>query len=107
MMNIGGIKPQLDADQKIVPVRNHGIHCMSLGLVTDGGAVVWRGPMVISCVQRLLFTTAWPRLHTLVVDMPPGTGDVALSIAQLLDTTGAVLVSTPQTVALEDVSKAA
>lgn len=81
---------------------------MSVGfLVGREGAVVWRGPMVMSGVQQLLLNTAWPPLHTLLLDLPPGTGDVALSIAQLVHVTGAVLVTTPQDVALSDVIRGA
>ena len=62
---------------------------MSVGLLTPAdAAVVWRGPMVMSAIQRLLLGTAWPSLHTLILDLPPGTGDVPLSISQLIYTTG-------------------
>uniref|UniRef100_A0A2P2HYH0 Iron-sulfur protein NUBPL-like n=2 Tax=Hirondellea gigas TaxID=1518452 RepID=A0A2P2HYH0_9CRUS len=109
MMNLQGHKPYLDKDNKMIPLVNHGIHCMSVGFLIPGeaAAMVWRGPMVMSAVQRLILTTAWPELHTLVLDLPPGTGDVALSTVQLLHVTGAVLVSTPQDVALADVRRGA
>jgi len=108
MMGLQGVKPRQDKEGNIVPVVNYGIHCMSLGLlVPPRSAVVWRGPLVMQSVQRLVRGVAWPRLHALLLDMPPTTGDVALSVAQLLPVRGAVLVSTPQDVALADVYRAA
>ncbi|KAF2360898.1 Mrp/NBP35 ATP-binding protein [Trinorchestia longiramus] len=108
MMNLHNTKPALDKDKRMVPLLNYGIHCMSVGLMVPAdGAMIWRGPMVMSAVQQLLLRTAWPSLHTLLLDLPPGTGDVALSVAQLVQVTGAVLVSTPQDVALADVKRGA
>ena len=68
-------------------------------------AVVWRGPMVMGAIQKLAFGTAWGALDILIVDMPPGTGDIHLSVAQTIDVKGAVVVSTPQSVALIDAKK--
>ncbi|KAA0188350.1 hypothetical protein HAZT_HAZT002822 [Hyalella azteca] len=108
MMNLHNIKPALNKDNHMLPLVNYGVHCMSVGLMVPAdAAVVWRGPMVMSAVQQLLLRTAWPPLHTLLLDLPPGTGDVALSVAQLVHVAGAVLVSTPQDVALADVRRGA
>ncbi|MCL4136374.1 UNVERIFIED_CONTAM: hypothetical protein GTU68_056030 [Idotea baltica] len=102
MMNLNG-KPEMDKDDNFLPLMNYGIKCMSMGfLVEEKDAIVWRGPMVMSAVQRLLLRTAWGRLEYLVLDMPPGTGDTQLSISQLVQVDGAVIVSTPQDIALLD-----
>ncbi|KAG0711023.1 Iron-sulfur protein NUBPL [Chionoecetes opilio] len=107
MMNLSAA-PELDQNQKMVPLSNYGIQCMSIGfLVEEKAAVVWRGPMVMSAVQRLLLNTAWPPLKYLVLDMPPGTGDTQLSISQLIEVTGSIIVSTPQDIALLDARRGA
>lgn len=107
MMNLTGA-PELDKDDNMIPLSNYGIKCMSMGfLVEEKAAVVWRGPMVMSAVQRLLLRTAWGKLKYLVLDMPPGTGDTQLSISQLISVTGAVIVSTPQDIALLDARRGA
>ncbi|XP_045130328.1 iron-sulfur protein NUBPL-like [Portunus trituberculatus] len=108
MMNLSA-PPEIDQNDKMVPLSNYGIQCMSMGfLVEEKAAVVWRGPMVMSAVQRLLLHTAWgPDLKYLVLDMPPGTGDTQLSISQLIDVTGAIIVSTPQDIALLDARRGA
>ncbi len=91
----------------IVPPVYHGVKTMSIGLLNPGDkAVVWRGPMLHSAVQQFLRQVEWGELDYLVVDMPPGTGDVQLSMAQMVALAGAVLVTTPQEVALSDVRKA-
>ncbi len=93
--------------EMIVPPVYHGVKTMSIGLLNPGDkAVVWRGPMLHSAVSQFLRQVEWGELDYLVVDMPPGTGDVQLSLAQLVPVTGAVLVTTPQEVALSDVCKA-
>ncbi|XP_048393417.1 iron-sulfur protein NUBPL isoform X2 [Stegostoma tigrinum] len=90
------------------PLVNFGIACMSMGfLVEEGTPVVWRGLMVMSAIERLLRQVDWGQLDYLVVDMPPGTGDVQLSISQNIPISGAVIVSTPQDIALLDVERAA
>lgn len=107
MMNLTE-SPQLDQQDRMVPLINYGVHCMSMGLlVQSGSAVVWRGPMLISALNKLLFGTSWTDSDYLIVDTPPGTGDIHLSLAQSVLLAGAVLVSTPQRLALEDVSKGA
>ncbi len=91
----------------ILPPVYHGVKTMSIGLLNPGDkAVVWRGPMLHSAVSQFLRQVEWGELDYLVVDMPPGTGDVQLSLAQMVSIAGAVLVTTPQEVALSDVRKA-
>jgi ATP-binding protein involved in chromosome partitioning len=94
-------------DGKIQPVESAGVKILSMGLlVPPREAVVWRGPMLHSALTQFVRDAAWGDLDYLVVDMPPGTGDVAISLSQLLDVTGAVIVCTPQDVALLDATKA-
>ena len=93
--------------QKIIPAIHYGIKVMSIGFfVEKEGAVVWRGPMVHKLLQQFLEDVDWGNLDYLVVDLPPGTGDAQLSLSQLIPITGAVMVTTPQEVALIDVVKA-
>ena len=99
-------RPQI-VDDRIQPVVVDGLRMMSMGLlVPEGEAVIWRGPMLHTALTQFLRDTAWGDLDYLVIDMPPGTGDVALSLSQLLPLTGAVVVCTPQDVALLDAVKA-
>ncbi|NBV44967.1 MAG: MRP family ATP-binding protein [Planctomycetia bacterium] len=103
-------RPQIE-DGKIQPLRltvgPHPLPVMSMGfLVPPGEAVVWRGPMLHGAIQQMLRDTAWGPLDYLVIDMPPGTGDIALSLSQVLPLSGAVVVCTPQDVALLDATKA-
>jgi ATP-binding protein involved in chromosome partitioning len=92
---------------KIVPVDAHGIRFMSMGLLVDQGeAVVWRGPMLHSAIKSFLHDVDWDGCDYLIVDLPPGTGDVQLSLIQQTVVTGAVVVTTPSTVAIEDAVKA-
>ncbi len=94
------------ADQKIIPAVHHGLKVISVGFFTDRNeAVVWRGPMVHRLLQQFLADVLWGDLDYLVCDLPPGTGDVQLSLSQLIPITGAVMVTTPQEVALNDVVK--
>jgi ATP-binding protein involved in chromosome partitioning len=91
----------------ILPLENHGVKVMSMGLLTKGDQpVIWRGPMLHSVVAQFLLKVEWGELDYLVVDMPPGTGDVQLSLTQLVPVTGAVVVTTPQEVAAQDVRRA-
>ncbi|XP_071515546.1 iron-sulfur cluster transfer protein NUBPL [Panulirus ornatus] len=107
MMNLSA-SPELDKNDNMIPLSNYGIKCMSIGfLVEEKAAIVWRGPMVMSAIQRLLLRTAWGNLKYLVLDLPPGTGDTQLSISQLVTVTGAVIVSTPQDIALLDARRGA
>lgn len=91
---------------KMIPLVNYGVDTMSIGyLVKQDAALVWRGPMLMSALEKLLHGTLWRDLDVLVVDMPPGTGDVHLSVVQTVEVAGAVIVSTPQKVALDDARK--
>lgn len=99
-------KLEINAQQKMIPHQRHGIWASSLGYLTDTkDAAIWRGPMASAALQQLFRDTKWPRLDYLIVDMPPGTGDIQLTFAQKLPITGAVVVTTPQTVALADAEK--
>ena len=99
-------RPQL-SENRIQPVVVDGIRVMSMGfLVPEGEAVIWRGPMLHTALTQFLRDTDWGELDFLIIDLPPGTGDVALSLSQLLPLTGAVIVCTPQNVALLDAVKA-
>lgn len=99
-------EPRLTDDGKLLPLSNFGVPLMSMGyLVKPENAVVWRGLMVMKALQQLLFEVAWPKLDYLVIDMPPGTGDTQLTISQQLKVDGAVIVSTPQDIALIDAVK--
>jgi len=99
-------KPKIRED-KLVPVTRHGVAVMSLGLLSDERTpVIWRGPLVARMVQQFLADVDWGDLEYLVIDLPPGTGDVQLTLAQSCPLSGAVVVTTPQEVALEDVYRA-
>jgi ATP-binding protein involved in chromosome partitioning len=97
-------KPDLAPDgQKLIPLEAYGVRVMSIGfLIEEGAPVIWRGPMVISALTQLLREVDWGELDVLVVDMPPGTGDTQLTMAQNVPLSGAVIVSTPQDLALID-----
>jgi ATP-binding protein involved in chromosome partitioning len=100
MMNVGEEKG------KIVPLERYGIKLMSIGLLVDEkSAVVWRGPMASSAIKQFVTDVYWGELDYLVIDMPPGTGDIHLTILQTVPVTGAVIVTTPQEVALADAKK--
>ncbi|HUF55351.1 MAG TPA: Mrp/NBP35 family ATP-binding protein [Thermohalobaculum sp.] len=106
MMGISG-RPSSPDGKTILPLRNHGVTCMSIGfMVPEGEAVVWRGPMLMGALQQMLRQVEWGRLDVLLVDLPPGTGDVQLTLAQKAEVTGAIVVSTPQDIALLDARKA-
>ena len=90
----------------IVPLERYGIKLMSIGLLVDEkNAVVWRGPMASSAIRQFVTDVAWDELDYLVIDMPPGTGDIHLTLMQTVPVTGAVVVTTPQDVALADAKK--
>jgi len=96
-------KPELDGERKMIPLRRFGLAIMSIGfLVEEETAMIWRGPMVMSAVTQMLRDVAWGALDVLVVDMPPGTGDAQLTLAQNVPLKGAVIVSTPQDLSLID-----
>ncbi|KAH7517321.1 hypothetical protein FEM48_Zijuj09G0051200 [Ziziphus jujuba var. spinosa] len=96
-------KPEVTGDKKMVPIESYGVKCMSIGLLVDKDApLVWRGPMVSSALEKMTRGVEWGTLDILVVDMPPGTGDTQITVSQRLQLSGAVIVSTPQDVALMD-----
>jgi len=96
-------KPVLNDDKKMIPIDRFGLSVMSIGfLVAEETAMIWRGPMVMSAVTQMLRDVAWGQLDVLVVDMPPGTGDAQLTLAQSVPLKGAIIVSTPQDLALID-----
>ncbi|XP_075610145.1 iron-sulfur cluster transfer protein NUBPL isoform X1 [Balearica regulorum gibbericeps] len=107
MMNLRG-NPEVTPKNLMRPLKNYGIACMSMGfLIEETAPVVWRGLMVMSAVEKLLRQVDWGQLDYLVIDMPPGTGDVQLSVSQNIPIAGAVIISTPQDVALLDARKGA
>jgi ATP-binding protein involved in chromosome partitioning len=100
-------KPKISGD-KLEPLDNFSIRLMSMGfLIDEDSPVIWRGPMIMKTVQQFSHNVAWGELDYLVIDLPPGTGDTQLSLCQTLPLDGAVMVTTPQEVALIDVRKAA
>lgn len=99
-------EPRMSSDGKLLPLSNYGIETMSMGyLVSPENPVVWRGLMVMKALQQLLFEVKWSNLDYLVIDMPPGTGDTQLTISQQIKVSGAVIVTTPQDIALIDAVK--
>jgi len=105
MLGITG-RPESPDGKSIVPMKAHGIQAMSIGFLIDAETpMVWRGPMVTQALQQLLNDTRWNDVDYLVVDMPPGTGDIQLTLAQKVPVTGAVIVTTPQDIALLDARK--
>jgi ATP-binding protein involved in chromosome partitioning len=106
MMGLEGAKPRVDAERKIIPLEKHGIRVLSMGFLVDPDrAVVWRGPMVSSAIRQFLAEANWGDLDFLLMDLPPGTGDIQLTIVQTVPLAGAIIVSTPQKVALADARK--
>ena len=109
MFDVQNEKPlavNVDGKSKMKPVENYGVKVLSIGFFTKPDqAVVWRGPMAAKALNQMIFDAAWGELDFLLIDLPPGTGDIHLSIMQSLPITGAVVVSTPQTVALADAKK--
>ena len=106
MMGINS-RPKAVGDRGMAPVERHGVKLMSMGLMMkEDEAVVWRGPMLMGALQQMLNQVEWGALDVLVIDLPPGTGDVQLTLAQKTKLTGAVVVSTPQDIALLDARKA-
>ncbi len=104
-----GIRTQLTTDgKKIIPAEQYGIQLVSMGFLTgDDAPVIWRGPMLHGAIQQFFREVRWDSIDYLIVDMPPGTGDVALSLSQSVPVSGAVVVTTPQTVSLADTRRAA
>ncbi|SOD97114.1 Mrp/NBP35 family ATP-binding protein [Caenispirillum bisanense] len=105
VMGLAGRKPTARGD-RIVPLRNHDVTVMSIGfMVEEDSPVVWRGPMVVGALEQLLRDVDWGELDVMIVDMPPGTGDTQLTMSQRVPLSGAVIVSTPQDIALLDARK--
>ena len=105
MLGISG-RPESADGKSLEPIRAHGLQAMSIGFLVDQETpMVWRGPMVTQALQQLLNETRWKDLDYLIVDMPPGTGDIQLTLAQQVPVTGAVIVTTPQDIALLDARK--
>ena len=98
--------PQTSPDKKLIPIVRHSVRLMSIGfMVPEEQAMIWRGPMLHSAIRQLLSDVDWGELDYLIIDLPPGTGDAALSLSQAIPLTGAVIVTTPQDVALADVRR--
>jgi len=105
MMGIDG-RPESEDGQTMEPLENYGVQVMSIGfLVAQDEAMIWRGPMATQALEQLLRQTNWKELDYLIVDMPPGTGDIQLTLCQRVPMTGAVIVTTPQDIALLDAKK--
>ncbi|MGD1980434.1 MAG: Mrp/NBP35 family ATP-binding protein [Flavobacteriaceae bacterium] len=109
MFDMEGARPlsvQVDGKSKMEPIENYGVKVLSIGFFTKPDqAVIWRGPMASKALNQMIFDAAWGALDFLLIDLPPGTGDIHLSIVQALPISGAVVVSTPQNVALADARK--
>ena len=101
------LKPELNKDNKLIPIRRYGVNLMSMGhLVEEESPLVWRGPMLFKAIEQFFRDVHWGSLDVLVIDLPPGTGDVALTIAQKVPVSGGIVVSTPQNLSLTDTKKA-
>lgn len=105
LLGVAGTRPET-REQRIIPVQAQGLKLMSIGLLIDPGQpAIWRGPMVTQALNQLLTGTEWGELDYLVVDLPPGTGDLQLTLAQKVPVAGAVVVTTPQQIAVDDARK--
>ena len=106
MLGLSG-RPQTTENRRILPMQAHGIQAMSIGVLVEvDQAMIWRGPMATQALQQMLNETLWHDLDYLVIDLPPGTGDVQLTLAQRIPVAGSIVVTTPQEVALDDVRRA-
>tara|TARA_B100000029_G_scaffold513292_2_gene612363 strand:- start:8779 stop:9549 length:771 start_codon:yes stop_codon:yes gene_type:complete len=105
MLNINE-KPKISSDKRFIPIEKYNMKCMSIGFLIDKETpVIWRGPMIIKALKQMLYGVNWDNVDTLVIDLPPGTGDVQLTLCQKLKINGVVIVSTPQELALIDAIK--
>ncbi len=105
MLGIEG-RPETVGDKTMKPLTGHGIAAMSIGFLVDPESpMIWRGPMVTQALEQMLYGTRWPELDYLIVDLPPGTGDIQLTLAQKVPLAGAIIVTTPQEIALMDARK--
>ncbi|MGB0935077.1 MAG: Mrp/NBP35 family ATP-binding protein [Alphaproteobacteria bacterium] len=99
-------KPEVNDEKQMIPLQSHGLHCLSFGFLIDQDTpAIWRGPMVQKALMQLLYGADWSHCEYVLIDMPPGTGDIALTLAQKAPLTGAIIVSTPQDLALIDAVK--
>ena len=99
-------KPEMNENKKLIPVENYGIKCMSIGFILDSEApTIWRGPMVMKALEQMFNGVEWGTLDYLIIDLPPGTGDAQLTLAQSSKLSGSIVISTPQEVALTDARK--
>ena len=106
MLGVAGQRPRTVDNKRIMPLEAYGLKLMSIGLLIDAGApAIWRGPMVTQALTQLLADTEWGELDYLVIDLPPGTGDLQLTLAQKVPVAGAVIVTTPQEIAVADARK--
>ena len=109
MLGVGQRRPEIvgeQGQQQMLPINAYGIQSISMGyLVTEDTPMLWRGPMATGALQQLLMQTRWDNLDYLIIDMPPGTGDIQITLAQKVPVTGAVIVTTPQDIALLDAKK--
>ena len=106
MVGLAGEQPVSEDGKTMLPVMAHGLQVMSIGFLVDPDqAMIWRGPMVTSALNQLLQQTQWSDLDYLIVDMPPGTGDIQLTLSQQVPVSGAAIVTTPQDIALLDARK--
>ncbi len=106
MLGLSGQPETASGDKKLLPMQAHGLACMSMGmLVAEDTPMIWRGPMVMGAIEQMLADVEWGHLDILVIDLPPGTGDAQLTLSQRVPLTGAVIVSTPQDIALIDARK--
>lgn len=107
LMGVLGQRPDVDSHHKILPLVRYGLKLMSIGfLIEENSAVIWRGPMLFKAIEQFFRDVKWGQLDYLLIDLPPGTGDVPLSIAQKVPVSGAIVVCTPQNMALTDAKKA-
>ena len=105
MMGISG-KPEVNSNKKLVPLESYSIKCMSIGFLIDVDTpTIWRGPMVMKALEQMFNGVEWGKLDYLIIDLPPGTGDAQLSLAQNSKLSGSIIISTPQDVALIDARK--
>ncbi len=106
MFGLENVRPEVNEQRRIIPPKKFGVKILSMGFLVDPDqAVIWRGPMVSSATKQFLGETEWGELDFLILDLPPGTGDIQLTIVQTISLTGAIIVSTPQKVALADARK--
>ncbi len=106
MLGVDKIKPDSTAEGKLLPVLAHGLQVMSIGfLVPEDSPMIWRGPMITQALEQLLRDTLWRKIDYMIIDLPPGTGDTQLTLSQKIPVSGAIIVTTPQDIALLDAKK--